>query len=171
MPVFVNLTGTEALPPSSTDPNGMLAGLADSAPWVPVPLSEIVRVGFVAVDVITTLPSAAPAVVGANLAVKDAVAPAAICCPTVKPLVLKPGPLAVTELIVTVAFPELFSVNVCVLELLTTTLLKLKLPGLALNELPLAKALPVIVKVCGDPAALSVKTMLPVAPAVDVGAN
>jgi hypothetical protein len=74
-------------------------------------------------------------------------------------------------LIVIVALPEFVSVNVCGLELPTTTLLKLKLPGFALRELPVATALPVMVSVCGDPGALSVNWMVPLAPVVDVGAN
>ena len=77
--MFVSVTGTEAVEPSSTAPNGMLAGFALSAPCVPVPLTGIVSVGFVAFDVITMLPLAAPAVVGANVPVNVAVPPAAIC--------------------------------------------------------------------------------------------
>ena len=74
-------------------------------------------------------------------------------------------------MIVTVALPEFVSVNVCWLELFTTTVLKLKLPGLAPRVLPLATALPVKVSVCGEFGALSVNTMLPFAPAVEVGVN
>ena len=72
-------------------------------------------------------------------------------------------------MIVTAAFPEFVRVNVCGVELPTATLLKLKLPGVALSELPLAIALPVRVSVCGDPGALSVNRMPPVEPAMDVG--
>lgn len=67
--------------------------------------------------------------------------------------------------------PELVKVNVCGVELPTATLLKLKLPGVALSELPLAMALPVRLNICGEPGALSVNTMLPVEPDVDVGEN
>jgi len=74
-------------------------------------------------------------------------------------------------LIVIVAFPEFVKVNVCELDALTATLLKLKLPGLTPSELPVATALPVIVSVCGGPDALSVNTMLPIEPVVDVGEN
>jgi len=74
-------------------------------------------------------------------------------------------------LIVTVALPEFVSVMLCGLVLPATTLLKLKLPGFAPNVLPVATALPVIVSVCVEPDALSVKTMLPLAPVVDVGVN
>jgi hypothetical protein len=171
VPVLVRVTGTEALAPSSTGPKLMLAGVADSPPWVPVPLKVIVRVGFVALEVITMLPLAAPAVVGANVPVTVALAPAAICCPALSPLAPNPVPLAVTVPIVTVAFPEFVKVNDCWLDWPTATLLKLKLPGLEPSELPLATALPVRASVWGDPVALSVKRMLPVEPLVDVGAN
>jgi hypothetical protein len=79
--------------------------------------------------------------------------------------------LAVAELIVTAAFPELVRVKDCGAELPTATLLKLKLPGVELSELPLAIALPVRLSICGDPGALSVNVMPPVDPDVDVGEN
>lgn len=72
---------------------------------------------------------------------------------------------------VTVVLPEFVSVIVCVPVLPTTTLPKLTLPGLAVKVLFAATALPVIVSVCGEPGALSVKTILPLAAAVDVGVN
>jgi len=74
-------------------------------------------------------------------------------------------------LIVIVEVPELVSVIVCVPLVLTTTLPKVTLPGLAESVLPDATALPVNVSVCGEFPALSVKTMLPFAPVVEVGAN
>lgn len=171
MPVLVNVTGTEALAPTITAPKLMLAGFAERPACVPVPLSGTVNVPFVAFDVIVTVPEAAPAVVGANFAVNVAVAPAAICCPLVRPVLLNPVPVVVAWLIVIAALPEFVRVMVCWLELPTTTLLKLKLPGFALSVLPLATALPVSESVCGEFGALSVKTMLPVAPAVEVGVN
>jgi hypothetical protein len=171
VPVFVSVTGTEALAPSITDPKLMLDGVADSPPWVPVPLSVMVSVGFVALEAITMLPLAAPAVVGANVPVTVALAPAAICPPALSPLALNPVPAAVTVPIVTVALPEFVKVNDCWLDWPTATLLKLKLPGFEPSELPLVTALPVRASVCGDPVALSVKTTLPVEPLVDVGVN
>ena len=70
-----------------------------------------------------------------------------------------------------VAFPALVRVTVCALLAPTTILPKLRLPGLALSVLPLSTALPVRANVCGELLALSLKTMLPVAPALDVGAK
>jgi len=171
VPVFVSVTGTEALAPSITDPKLMLAGVEDNPPWVPVPLNVIVSVGFVALEAITMLPLAAPAVVGANVPVTVALAPAAICPPALSPLALNPVPVAVTVPILTVALPEFVKVNDCWLDWPIATLLKLKLPGFEPSELPLVTALPVRASVCGDPVALSVKTTLPVEPLVDVGVN
>jgi len=74
-------------------------------------------------------------------------------------------------LIVIVAFPEFVRVTVCELLVPTATFPKLRLPGEAASELPFVTALPVRLSVCGESAALSLKTILPVAPVVDVGVN
>jgi hypothetical protein len=87
------------------------------------------------------------------------------------PLSLNPPPAAVALLIVIVAVPELVSVIACVLLLPANTLLKLKLSGFAAKVLPAAVALPVIVNVCGEFCALSVKRMLPLTPVADCGVN
>jgi hypothetical protein len=129
----------------------MLEGFALSTACVPVPLNEITSGEFVAVELIVMAPETVPAAVGANAAVRDAVAPAAIVWPALMPLELKPAPADVTLLIVMVEFPEFVNVMVCGLLPPTTTLPKLKLPGLAPKVLPAATALPVIVRVCGDP--------------------
>lgn len=171
VPEFVSVTATVDVFPTGRFPKLMLAGFGVSVPCVPVPFSGIVSGEFVAVDVIAILPETAPVAVGANAAVKDAFAPAAIVCPTLIPLALNPDPVVVILLIVIVTVPEFVSVMLCVLLRPTTTVLKLKLPGFALSVLPVATALPVIVRVCGEPEALSVKTMFPVAPVVDVGVN
>jgi len=149
----------------------MLEGFAVRAACVPFPASEMTSGEFVAVESIVMLPETLPLAVGANPTVKDAVDPAAMVCPALIPVALKPAPAAVTLLIVSVAFPKFVSVIVSVLLLPTTTLLKLKLPGFAPRVLPAATALPVIVKTWLPPAALSAKRTLPLAPTVDVGAN
>jgi hypothetical protein len=96
VPVFDKVTGTDALEPTVMFPNGMLPGVAVSAPWVPIPLRGMFSVGFVAVEVIAIFPGTVPFVVGAKVPVSVAVAPAAIVCPVVRPLALKPGPVVVT---------------------------------------------------------------------------
>jgi hypothetical protein len=60
-PVLVRASGRLALLPTCTLPNDKLVGLAESVPAVtPVPVAGIFRVGFAPLDVIVTLPLAAP---------------------------------------------------------------------------------------------------------------
>jgi hypothetical protein len=70
VPEFVSVTLTEPLAPTSMLPKLMLPGFAVRFPFTPVPLSATDTVGLLAVLVIRMLPAAAPAVVGANCAVK-----------------------------------------------------------------------------------------------------
>ena len=172
VPGFDSVTPIDALAPMSKFPKLTLDGLALRAPCVPVPLNVMDIEPFVAVDVIVMLPGTVPVAVGANETVKFAVPPAAICCPVLSPLVLKPEPVVLTPLIVIAALPEFVSVIVCgALLVPTTTLPKFTLPGLGVRVLPAATALPVNVSVCGEPAALSRNVTFPVAPAVEVGAK
>ena len=96
VPVFDKVTDAEPLPFTATLPKLMFGGFALSAPCVPVPITGIDSVPFVAVDVIVMLPEAAAAALGAKEAEKLAVLPAAIVSPTLIPLVLKPEPDVVT---------------------------------------------------------------------------
>lgn len=138
---------------------------------MPVPLRAITSGELVAVELIVMVPVAAPPPVGANFAVRVAVAPAAIVCPPAIPLSLNPAPPGVTLLIVMVELPEFVSVIAWVLLLPTSTVLKLKLPGFAPNVLPDVTALPVTVNVFGEPTPLPVKVMPPLIPIVDCGVN
>jgi hypothetical protein len=70
VPEFVRVTLTDPLAPTSMLPKLMLPGFAVRFPCTPVPLSAIDTVGLLAVLVIRMLPAAAPAVLGANCAVK-----------------------------------------------------------------------------------------------------
>jgi len=70
VPEFVRVTLTDPLAPTSRPPKLMLAGFAVRFPCTPVPLRAIATVASLAVLVIRMLPAAAPAVVGANCAVK-----------------------------------------------------------------------------------------------------
>ena len=171
VPVLESVTATAALLPTARLPKLMLAGLALSAPCVPIPLSGIETVPLVAVDVIVMLPDTVPVAVGTNETAKFAVAPAAIVCSVLSPVALNPDPVVLTWLMVMVALPEFVSVMVCEPLVPTTTLPKFTLPGLAARVLPDATALPVSDRVWGEFPALSVKTTLPVAPVMDVGAN
>lgn len=94
-PVFDSVTGTDPLLPSGRPVNAILDGVAERVPCVPVPLNGMDSEGFDAVVVSVIFPAASPATVGANFAVKLAVAPAAMLCATVRPVELKPGPVVV----------------------------------------------------------------------------
>ena len=112
-------------------PNERLAGLADSVPGVtPVPDSGILRLGFAPLDVTLMLPLVAPAVVGANITVNDALCPAVNVSGRVRPLKLNPAPLAVAAEMVRLLPPEFVSVPESDLDAPVCTLPKLKVDGL-----------------------------------------
>ena len=70
-PVLVNVSERLALLPTCTLPNDRLVGLAESVPAVtPMPETGIFRVGLAPLEVIVTLPLAAPVVAGANCTLK-----------------------------------------------------------------------------------------------------
>lgn len=100
--------------PTVTLPKLRVVGLADKVPCeTPVPESGIVKLGFDAFEVIVTAPVALPAVVGVNMTLKLALAPALNDTGAVMPLTLKPDPLTATLEIVTVVPPVfvIFSVS------------------------------------------------------------
>jgi len=70
VPAFVRVTLTDPLAPTSRLPKLMLAGFDVRSPCTPVPLRATDTVGSLAVLVIRMLPATAPALVGANCAVK-----------------------------------------------------------------------------------------------------
>lgn len=173
-PVFCKMTLFGELLPTPTLPNVTFAGVAEI--WgcpaaVPEPLSAIASVAFEALLAIVIFPAALPALAGANCAVNVAPWPAGITSGVDRPITLKPVPVVVTPEIVTLAFPEVLSVMVCVPVLPTVTLPKTALAGLALKAELCVTPLPERMIVCGDPAALSVKEMLPVPAPVPVGIN
>jgi hypothetical protein len=171
LPLFLSVTCCESVLPTATVPNATLEGFDEICACSPVPLNEITSDEFGAVDVTVMLPDAAPLVVGANLAVSVAVAPAPIDCPAVTPVALKPAPLAVTPFTVMAELPWFVSVIACEPFEPTTTLPKLKVFGFAVSDVFDATALPVRAIDCEVDAPLSVKLMLPVTPVVEVGAN
>lgn len=70
-PVLVSVSDRLELLPICTFPNERLTGFADSAPGVtPVPETGMVSVGFDPLDVMVTLPLAAPVATGANCTLK-----------------------------------------------------------------------------------------------------
>ena len=60
-----------------------------------------------------TLPLTLPVVVGVNVAVNEVFPPALIVAGRVSPLTVKPVPVAVAAVIVTLAVPEFVSVTDC----------------------------------------------------------
>jgi hypothetical protein len=94
-PLAVRLPDPVPLVPTTTLPMPRVPGATVSWPAaeVPVPDSGIVKVGLDAVDVIVTLPLAAPAVSGANETLKLALCPDVNVTGTVIPLSVNPVPL------------------------------------------------------------------------------
>lgn len=95
-PVFVTVSDKLDVVDTATLPKLRLVGFDPSAPAdaVPVPESEIVSVGFEALDVTVTLPLAAPADVGLNETLKVVLWPAVKVIGVEAPLTLNPVPLA-----------------------------------------------------------------------------
>ena len=83
------------------------------------------RFGFTPSDVIATLPVAAPAAVGVNFIVNVVLWPAVRVRGTLRPVMLKPLPVAEPAEIVRLEPPEFVRVSVSDFELPTTTLPKL----------------------------------------------
>jgi hypothetical protein len=90
----------------------------------------MLRLGLDPLEVTLMLPVAAPLVVGANSTVKEVLCPAFNVIGTVRPLRVKPLPLAVAAEMVRAVPPELVSVPESDFEFPTCTLPKLKLEGL-----------------------------------------
>ena len=82
--------------PTCTVPKFRLVGFEVSVPAAaPVPDSEMVNVGFDAVEIMVIVPLAAPATVGANDALKVALCPAVSVTGLLMPVMLNPVPLVI----------------------------------------------------------------------------
>ncbi len=134
-PLFVNATLSALLLPTFTLPKLRLEVLRPSnfVAATPVPLSVMARGEFGALLVRLTEPVTAPAVLGANTALNCAEPPAAMFNGAVMPVVLKPVPVIVTALIVTVAVPPLVKLIVWELLVPVTTLPNAALDGVAVS--------------------------------------
>ena len=75
------------------------------------PLSAMLKAGFEAFDAIATVPLALPGDCGAKVTVRDALCPGARVSGRLRPVVLKPGPEAVTWVTVRLVPPVLLSVS------------------------------------------------------------
>ena len=129
-PVFVSFSGKLVLLPTCTLPNARLVGFAVSVPCVmPVPESGILKLGFAPLEVMLTLPLAAPLAVGEKSTVKDVLWPAVSVTGKVSPLKLNPVPLAVAAEIWRVVPPLLVRVPDSDFEVPSWMFPKLKLVG------------------------------------------
>jgi hypothetical protein len=170
-PELVNVSDKLALLPTCTLPKGRLAGFAVSAPWVtPVPVRGTLRFGFEPLEVMPTLPLAAPLVVGENCTVNDVLWPAFKVNGSDSPVKLNPLPLALAADIVTLDPPELVNVSDKLVLLPTCTFPNARLVGFAVSA-PCVKPVPVrgTLKVGFEP--LEVTLTLPLAAPLVVGEN
>jgi len=110
VPVFVKVTGTDALAPLTRLPKLMLAGLGVSCPRVPMAVRGIDIDGSDASLVITIVPEKIPVFVGANCAVKVAFCPAAMVLGVANPVIAKSNPPTLAEEIFRLEFPAFESV-------------------------------------------------------------
>ena len=111
-------------------PKARLVGFAVSVPCVtPVPESGMLKFESEPVEVMLTLPLAAPVALGSKVTVNDVLWPAAIVKPGASPLKLNPLPLAEAAEIVRLVPPELVRVPVSDFEVPTWMFPKLKLVG------------------------------------------
>ena len=110
-PVLVSVTVADFVVPSVTLPNASLVGLSESVPTeTPVPVSDMVSVGFDAFDVIVTVPLALPAVCGANVTENVVLCEGFSVRGAVIPLSWNPVPLMLAWETVTAMPPVLVSV-------------------------------------------------------------
>jgi hypothetical protein len=91
-PEFVKEIVCEPLLPVATEPKLIVAGLTVSWPWTPVPDIAIAVGEFGALLTMESVPLEAPATDGSNVAVKDALPPAAIVIGMLGALTANPEP-------------------------------------------------------------------------------
>ena len=111
-PVLVSVSCKLALLPTWTLGKARLVGFALNMPGVtPVPESGMVSVEFEALEVMITLPLAAPAATGANFTVNEVLWLAFKVRGSVSPLKLNPLPLTEAAEMVTLVLPVLVRVT------------------------------------------------------------
>ena len=133
-PVLVSVSDKLVLLPIWTLPNARLVGLAAKAPGVtPVPDSGMLKLGFGPLEVMLTLPLAAPLVVGEKSTLYVALWPAVSVTGKDRPLKLNPVPLAVAAEIVRLVPLELVRVPPRDFGVPIWTLPKLKVVGFDTN--------------------------------------
>lgn len=170
-PLFVTVTVCDPVPPVATEPKATTEGLAPICPCTPVPDSETAAGEPGALLTIETLPVAAPATVGAKVALNEALAPALIVIGSEAPLTLYPGPDGFNCVTVSVAFPGLDSETVCEVLLPTAAFPKLRLAGFTVSWGCDATPTPVRLTISGEFGELLTIEMLPLALPAVAGAN
>jgi hypothetical protein len=170
VPLFVRLIVCELLFPMTTLPKLAVDGFAVSWPCTPVPLNAIVAGEPGALLLIEMLPVTLPADVGANFTGTVTLAPALIVCAP-NPVKLNPVPEGVALVMLRAPLPDFVRVTFCEALLPTATLPNGTLVGLIVSCGCVCVPLPLRAIVSGDPGALLVIEILPVAAPVVVGAN
>ena len=133
-PVLVSVSDKLVLLPTWVPLNARVVGFAASAPGVaPVPDSGMLKFGFAPVEVIFTLPLAAPLAVGEKSTVNDVLWRAPNVSEGASPLTLNAAPLAVAVEIVRLVPPELVRVAFNDCEVPVWTFPKLMLAGFEAN--------------------------------------
>ena len=132
-PVFVSVTPSELLLPTSTLPKSRLLVLAlsDVVDAMPLPLVAIASGVLGALLTSEIEPVTFPADVGANTTLNVALWPAAMLIGSARPEVLNPAPVTFALEIVTLTVPTFRNVIVCELLEPTATAGKLALVGIA----------------------------------------
>jgi len=151
----------------------MFVGVALSvSTWAtPVPLRATVVGEFVAVLTSDTLPLTLPAAAGANRAVNVVLCPAVSVCGNVSPVMLRPAPVTLEELIVTFELPVFVMVTVWLAVLPTNTLPKLMLVGEALSVSTCVTPVPLNETTVGEFVAVLASDTLPLTAPAAAGAN
>ena len=129
---------------------------------MPDPERAMFNVGFAPSEEMRRLPLTPPVAAGANCTENEVLCPAFRVIGSVRPLRLKPVPLAEAAEIVRLEPPELVSVSDSVFELPTSTFPKLKLVGLGVIW-PCVTPLPERAMFNGEPGASETMAIFPFA--------
>jgi hypothetical protein len=152
-PEFVSVSESDFELPTCTFPKLKLEGFGESWPCArPVPVRGTERAGLLAFELIVNAPPAAPAAVGAKMALKAVDCPALRVSGKVGPVKLNALPDAAALDIVAATPPVFVTVTDTVLLVPTVTLPKLALLGFAATE-PGASPVPESAMLSGEPAA------------------
>ena len=167
VPVFARVTDCVAPLFTVTSPKLILLGEVPSCRVAPVPERETEAGELEALLVIEMLPVALPMTVGEKTALKLVLWPPERVSGNVRPLILKPVPVTVAWVMVTLPVPVLVRLTDCVPVVFTVTLPNATVDGEA--ESSRVTPVPDRDTVAGELVALLVIEMLPVALPIVVG--